>query len=74
MLQTTWGRVNNLVPDSLMLIDDGSGAIVKVIGPTGPAANGRYVKVTGVSGIEKNGDSYSRVLRTRTSSDVKLIK
>lgn len=73
VLQTTWGRVSGLVPSSLMLVDDGSGAVVKVIGPTGQAANGRYVKVTGVSGIEKNGESYNRVLRTRTADDVKLI-
>lgn len=72
-LQTTWGKVSNLVANSSMIVNDGSKCPVKVLGSTGAAANGSFVRVTGVSGIEKSGGVYSRVLRTRTAADIIVI-
>lgn len=73
VLQTTWGRVSNLVSGSLMIVDDGSGAPVKVIGPTGPAIDGCFIKVTGISGIEKTETGHIRILRTRLADDVIIL-
>ncbi|MEN6370799.1 MAG: DNRLRE domain-containing protein [Armatimonadota bacterium] len=74
VLQTTWGRVSNLVSGSSMTVDDGSGTPVKVIGPTGQATDGCFVKVTGVSDLEKTDKGYSRVLRTRLADDVTVME
>ncbi len=73
VLQMTWGRVSGLVRDTSMIIDDGSGCPVKVLGPTGMASNGNYVRVAGVSGIQKNGSGHDRILRTRTGDDVYIL-
>lgn len=74
VLQTTWGKVSGLVQNSSMLIDDGSRLPVKVIGPTGLAVNGSFVRITGISSIEKSGGGHIRVIRTRLSSDVIVIR
>ncbi|MBI2843186.1 MAG: DNRLRE domain-containing protein [Armatimonadetes bacterium] len=73
VVQTTWGWVSGLIPNITMTVRDGSGAPVKVVGPTGPAAEGSYVAVTGISSIKKSGDSYLPVIRTRTAGDVRVL-
>lgn len=73
VLQVTWGRVSELIAGVSMMIDDGSGAPVKVIGPTGSAANGGFVRVTGIASIQKIGGMHIRVLRTRSADDVRVI-
>lgn len=73
VLQTTWGKASSVTADVLMVIDDGSGCPVKVIGPTGTAADGDYVRATGVSSIEKIAEAHLRVLLTRTADDVIVL-
>jgi hypothetical protein len=74
VVQLTWGRVSQLVSGSSMTIDDGSGTPVKIVGPTGQSANGSFVKVIGVSSIEKVNAKHIRVLRTRSANDVQVIQ
>ena len=73
VLQTTWGKVSELVPTKSMIIDDGSGTPVKVVGPIHYVENGDFVRVTGIASIEKNGDAHTRVLRIRNADDVATI-
>lgn len=71
VLQTTWGKVSNLVANTSMTIDEGSGCPVKVYGPTGLVGNGNFVRVTGISSLEKDGSGKRiRVLRMRDVSDL----
>lgn len=71
-LLTTWGKVSSLVSGVSMTINDGSGTPIRVVGPTGSAANGKHVRVTGVASIEKVSGVRIRVLRTRNTGDVRV--
>lgn len=73
-LQTTWGRVSNLVSNTSMQVDDGSRFPIKVVGPTGSVTNGSFIRVTGVSSIEKTASGHIRVLKTRSASDVVVLR
>ena len=71
VLQAAWGRASNVVSGTSMTMDDGSGCPVKVYGPTGTVGNGDFVRVTGVSSIEKDGlGKHIRIMRTRDSADI----
>ena len=70
VLQITWGKVSNVVSGTSMTIDDGSRCPVKVYGPIGTVGNGDFVRVTGVSSIEKDGGKHVRIMRLRDSSDI----
>lgn len=71
-LITLWGRISSLSVNTSMILTDGSGTSIKVIGPTGSAANGSFVSVTGICSLEKSSSYHNRVLRTRVVSDVRV--
>lgn len=71
VLQTTWGKAGSVVVGQSMMIDDGSGAPLKVIGPVYGISGSDYVRVTGIAGLEQNGSL--RVLRIRNSSDAVVM-
>lgn len=59
-------------PASWFKIDDGSGFAAKVKVPTGVTISNTwtFVKVTGMSSLEKNGSNYDRVIRVRKQADI----
>ncbi len=73
VLQVTWGRVTALEKNASMTIDDSSGPI-KVLGPTGNAVVGSYVRVVGICGLLKENGIRHQVLRTRSAVDVQVIQ
>jgi hypothetical protein len=68
LLVRTWGRVTSPTASDFVL-DDGSGVYPTVVLPAGvtPPAEGRFVRVTGISSIEVGCTS---VILARGSSDV----
>ena len=55
------------------VLEDGSGASVKVYSSKA-VADGQYVAVTGVSAAEVSGSDRIRVIRTRSETDVQILR
>lgn len=69
VLQTTWGKASSVVKGQSMIVDDGSGCPVKVVGPVYSISNNDFVRVNGVAGVEKSGSAHTRVIRIRDWKD-----
>lgn len=76
LLVKIWGRVKEkgASPRPYLVIDDGSGVGVKVLVPS--AADlpevGRFITVTGISGVESNSTGRRRLLRARRAADISI--
>ena len=71
LLVRTWGKVLES-GTGYFIIDDGSGANLKVTVPGGvdPPAQGLFAVVTGICSVESNGGTVTRLLRARKQTDI----
>ncbi|MDO8586337.1 MAG: hypothetical protein Q7T82_04795 [Armatimonadota bacterium] len=71
LLVATFGKFTYVDPTTFTL-DDGSGANVKCMAPTGVSIQPgwKYVAVTGISSCEKVGAGLHRLLRVRCREDI----
>ena len=71
LLVRSWGRVMES-GTGYFIIDDGSGANLKVTVPYGvnPPDEGQYAIVTGISSVENSGGNVTCLLRPRRQSDI----
>ena len=78
LLVRAWGRVvavDSAATPTWFEIEDGSGARVRCVVPTGVTINRawNYVLVTGISSCEMSGSTVTRLLRVRTQSDIQTV-